>query len=87
MPMSVLFFNREQSGYHPTQKPVDLMRYLINTYTNKSDTVFDGFMGSGTTAIASIIEDRNFIGAELKAEYFEIATKRIELELSQPKLF
>ena len=87
MPMSVLFFNREQSGYHPTQKPVDLMRYLISTFTNKSDTVFDGFMGSGTTAIAAIIEDRNFIGAELKTEYFEIATKRIELAISQPKLF
>ena len=87
MPMSVLFFNREQSGYHPTQKPVDLMRYLINTYTNKNEIVFDGFMGSGTTAIASIIENRNFIGAELKKEYFEIATKRIETELLQPKLF
>ena len=87
MPMSVLFFNREQSGYHPTQKPIDLMRYLICTYTNKNDTVFDGFMGSGTTAIASIIEGRNFIGSELKSEYFEIANKRIELELCQPKLF
>ena len=87
MPMSVLFFNREQSGYHPTQKPVDLMRYLINTYTNKSDTVFDGFMGSGTTAIACIIEKRNFVGSELNKEYFELATKRIETELLQPKLF
>lgn len=49
--------------------------------------MFDGYMGSGTTAMACIAEKRNFIGSELNKEYFELATKRIETELLQPKLF
>lgn len=72
---------------HPTQKPIDLFRYLIKTYTNEHETVFDGYMGSGTTAMACIAEKRNFVGSELNKEYFELATKRIETELLQPKLF
>jgi len=78
MPMSVLFFNREQSGYHPTQKPVDLMRYLILTYTNKGEIVFDGYSGSGTTAEACIIEGRKFIGSELNKEYFDKSVIRLK---------
>lgn len=63
---------------HPTQKPVDLLRYLIRTYTNAGETVLDFTMGSGTTGVAAIQEGRRFIGVELDAGYFDIARKRIE---------
>lgn len=85
-PSSIQYFTMER-GLHPTQKPIDLFRYLIKTYTNEGETVFDGYMGSGTTAMACIAEKRNFVGSELNKEYFEIATKRIENEASQTKLF
>ena len=68
---------------HPTQKPVDLFRYLIKTYSNEGDTVFDGYMGSGTTAIACIEEKRNFIGSENNKEYFDLSEKRIKNYLMQ----
>ena len=67
-----------QRGLHPTQKPVALMEYLIKTYTNEGDTVLDFTMGSGTTGVACKNLNRNFIGIEKDAEYFEIAKKRIE---------
>ena len=73
-------------GLHPTQKSVELMRYLILTYSNKDEMVFDGYMGSGTTAIACIIENRNFIGSEINEKYFKLE-KRIETERAQLKLF
>jgi len=63
---------------HPTQKPVALFEYLIKTYTNEGDTVFDGFIGSGTTAIACINLKRNYIGCELSKKYFDIANERIK---------
>lgn len=63
--------------FHPTQKPVDLMRYLILTYSNKGETVFDGYSGSGTTAEACIIEGRKFIGSELNEEYFKKSVERL----------
>ena len=63
---------------HPTQKPVALMEYLIKTYTNEGETVLDFTMGSGTTAIACLNTNRNFIGIELNKKYFEIAKARIE---------
>jgi len=56
---------------HPTQKPLNIMRYLILTYSNKGDTVFDGYSGSGSTAHACLIEGRNFIGSELNETYFK----------------
>ena len=62
---------------HPTQKPVALMEYLINTYTNEDETVLDFTMGSGTTGVACKNLNRNFIGIELDPEYFKIAEKRI----------
>ena len=62
---------------HPTQKPVALMEYLIKTYTNEGETVFDGFMGSGTTGVAAKNLGRNFIGVELDEKYFNIAKERI----------
>lgn len=62
---------------HPTQKPVALCEYLIKTYTNEGKTVLDNCMGSGTTAIACINTNRNFIGFELDKNYYDIANKRI----------
>ena len=68
----------KKNNIHPTQKPVPLFEYLIKTYTNEGETVLDNCMGSGTTAIACLNTNRNFIGFELDKEYFDMATKRIE---------
>jgi DNA modification methylase len=62
---------------HPTQKPVDLLRYLIRTYTNPGEVVLDFTMGSGTTCVAAVLEGRKFIGIEKDPAYFDIAVKRI----------
>lgn len=62
---------------HPTQKPVALMEYLIRTYTNEGETVMDNCMGSGTTGVACVNTNRNFIGIEQDANYFAIAEQRI----------
>ena len=62
---------------HPTQKPVALLEYLIKTYTNEGETVLDFTMGSGSTGVACVNTNRNFIGIELDEEYFEIAKERI----------
>jgi len=88
-PTSILTLsNANKNGvFHPTQKPVDLFRYLIKTYSNENDTFFDGYMGSGTTAIACIKEKRNYIGSEMNTEYYDKLQKRIKIELSQPQLF
>jgi len=63
---------------HANQKPLELIEQCIIKHSNENDIVFDGFMGSGTTAIACINTNRNFIGFELDKEYFDIAVKRIE---------
>jgi DNA modification methylase len=76
-PRTVQKFKIER-GLHPTQKPVALMEYLIKTYTNEGETVLDNCMGSGTTGVACLNTNRNFIGIELDDKYFEIAKKRIE---------
>jgi predicted methyltransferase len=75
------------TGLHPTQKPVELIRYLIRTYSNPGDTILDNTIGSGTTAIAAMREGRHYIGFELNREYFDIAQRRIEEERKQPTLF
>lgn len=67
----------DRSGGHPTQKPVDLLRYLIRTYTNPGDTVLDFTMGSGSTGVACVEEGRKFIGIELDDHYYDIACKRV----------
>ena len=85
-PKQILTFNREK-GLHPTQKPVALFEYLIKTYTNEGETVLDNCMGSGTTAIACINTNRNYIGFELDTDYFNIATERIENHKQQLTLF
>jgi site-specific DNA-methyltransferase (adenine-specific) len=78
-PTSVLkFSNAVQKGkVHPTQKPVALMEYLIKTYTNECDTVLDFAMGSGTTGVACVKNNRKFIGFELSEEYCKTAKERI----------
>ena len=87
-PKSIINIDRDYDKIlHPTQKPVELIRYLIRTYTNDGDTVLDSCCGSGTTAIAAIREKRNWICIEKSEEYFNIAKKRIENELNQPTLF
>jgi DNA modification methylase len=74
-------------SYHPTEKPVGLLRYLIRTYTNENDVVLDNTMGSGSTIIAAIKENRQYIGIEKDEHYFEIANERIAAETSQLSLF
>ena len=86
-PTDIIEFSSEMDGFHPTQKPVDLLRYLVLTYTNEGDTVLDNCMGSGTTAIACIKERRHFIGFELSKEYFDKAVRRIKAEQAQLTLF
>ncbi len=83
-PRTTLFFDvvpRALGMLHPTQKPVALLEYLIRTYTNEGDLVLDNCMGSGTTGVACINTNRNFIGIELDPEYFKIAEKRINENL------
>lgn len=79
VPSSWQKFNTEV-GLHPTQKPVELFRYMIRTYTNEGETVLDNCMGSGTTAIAAMREHRHFIGFELNKEYYDKACERIRNE-------
>lgn len=79
-----------KSCLHPTQKPVDLLEYLIRTYTNKNDLVLDFTMGSGSTGVACINTNRRFIGIEIDEKYFNIAKDRIEaatLSNKQKRLF
>jgi site-specific DNA-methyltransferase (adenine-specific) len=77
-PQSIIeFSNTNRNVDHPTQKPVALMEYLVNTYTNEGDTVLDNCMGSGTTGVACKNLNRHFIGIEQDANYFEIAKGRI----------
>ena len=84
---NILDFAKDTDGFHPTQKPVALIRRLVLTYTNEGDTVLDNCMGSGTTAIACIKERRHFIGFELSKEYFDKAVRRIKAEQAQLTLF
>lgn len=76
-PRQILTFGREK-GYHPTQKPVSLLEYLIKTYTNEGEVVLDNCMGSGSTGVACKNTNRDFIGIELDENYFNIAKERIE---------
>ena len=84
-PRSVQYFvTAENEGcLHPTQKPVSLMEYLIRTYTNESEVVLDNAMGSGTTGVACMRTNRNFIGIEMDQNFFQIACDRIERECRQ----
>lgn len=85
MPKSVIYFPVER-GLHPTQKPVALFEWLIKTYTNEGDTVLDNCAGSGTTAIACINTNRNYILFEKEEKYFNIIQERIKNHVPQLKL-
>lgn len=86
-PNDVLKFESERQGFHPSQKPVPLFEYLIKTYTSKGDIVLDNCMGSGTTAIACINTERNFIGFETNEEYYNKSLQRIKNNVTQLDLF
>ena len=78
-PLTIIKFNRPMKNrVHSTQKPVDLLEYLIKTYTNENETVLDFTMGSGSTGVACMNTNRKFVGIELDENYFNIASKRIE---------
>lgn len=83
-PTSILEFSNanKRNKLHPTQKPVELLEYLIKTYTNEGETVLDNCMGSGSTGVACANTNRNFIGMELDVKYFNIAKERIENALN-----
>ena len=76
-PRSILKFNNEGKTQHPTQKPLELIKYLINTFSNENNIVLDSCVGSGTTAIACLETNRQFIAYELEKKYFDIANERI----------
>lgn len=88
-PSSILEFSKasHKNIIHPTQKPVDLIAYLIRTYSNEGEVILDNCIGSGTTAIACMRENRHFIGFELNKDYYDKANERIEQEKAQLKLF
>ena len=77
-PIDILEFAYDKQKKHPTQKPVALLEYLIKTYTNEGATVLDNCMGSGSTCVACINTNRNYIGFELNENYFNIAKERIK---------
>ena len=80
-PLTILSFPRDGSRLHPTQKPVALLEYLIKTYTNEGDVVLDNCMGSGSTGVAALKNNRKFIGIEKDENYFNIAKERISNEI------
>jgi site-specific DNA-methyltransferase (adenine-specific) len=80
-------FTGDVFNEHPSQKPIRLMKELICDHTNENDTIFDPFMGSGTTGVACVQTGRNFIGIEIDPGYFKIAEKRIHDAEQQMRLF
>ena len=87
-PTSILSFQKPHPSVakHRTEKPVDLLAYLIRTYTNEGDLVLDNCMGSGSTGVACVNTNRNFIGIELDKHYFEIAKERIDNAIKNIKV-
>ncbi len=77
-PRSVIKFSKDKNKIHPTQKPVALFEYLIKTYTNEGETVLDNCAGSGTTGIACINTNRNYILMEKEEKYYDIINDRIK---------
>lgn len=77
-PDTVLNFSRPARAVHPTQKPVELLEYLIRTYTDDGGTVMDNCMGSGSTGVACVNTGRRFIGMEMDDHYYGVAVSRVE---------
>lgn len=86
-PTDILKYAHDTDTFHPTQKPLDLLRYLVLTYSNEGDTILDNTCGSGTTCVAAFKEKRHFIGFELNKEYYDKAVARIRREQQQLTLF
>ena len=94
-PQSIIHIQKEHETtvFHPTQKPVDLLRYLIRTYSQMGGVILDNTMGSGTTCVAAIMEKRQYIGIEKDPKYFKVAEKRIKApplgqsEAIEPRIF
>lgn len=86
-PTSILTFSKSHPSIakHPTEKPVELLDYLIKTYTNENDTILDNCMGSGSTGISAVRNNRNFIGMEIDPTYYEVAKKRINASNTKGK--
>lgn len=84
-PSNVLNFNVVPKPIHSTQKPIDLMEYLVKTYSNENDTILDFTMGSGSTGIAAINTNRKFIGIERDKDYFDFASKEINNLINKNK--
>ena len=78
---NILKYNKTNNKLHPTQKPLDLLEFIINKSSNKNETILDCFMGSGTTGLACKNLNRDFIGIEIDKQYFDIAKQRIESTL------
>lgn len=85
-PNDILYFDVVAKPVHPTQKPVDLLQYLIKTYTNESMIILDNTMGSGSTGVACMNTNRKFIGIELDDTYYDIAESRISEALKNKGL-
>lgn len=81
-PKSIQVFPKHSSqcGLHPTQKPLDLMRYFVKTYTNAGDVILDPCCGSGTTCVAAKVEGRGYVGFDLEQKYVDIANQRLKTE-------
>ena len=73
---NIYFANENKQGQHPTQKPLELIKYLIKTYSNENDMILDNTMGSGTTCLGAKELNRKFIGIEKEPKYYEIACQR-----------
>ena len=84
--INILKYGADKQRFHPTQKPVKLLEDLIQTYSNEGNTVLDFTMGSGSTGVACVNTNRNFIGIELDEDYFNIARKRIEEAQAQSRI-
>jgi DNA modification methylase len=76
-PRSIVTFNKPSKTLHPTQKPVDLLEYMIKTYTNEGEIILDNCMGSGSTCVACKNTNRKYIGIELDENYFKVACNRL----------
>ncbi len=82
-PRTTVFCPKDKNGVHPFQKPLALLEYLIRTYSNDGDVVFDSFMGSGSTCVAALRSGRRSIGVEMADDYFLIAQERVAATADQ----
>lgn len=76
-PSNVLYYNLDKEKFHPTQKPIDLLEFLIKTYGNEGETILDNTMGSNSTGIACLNTNRNYIGIEKDDVYFDVCVDRV----------